>query len=53
MEHSEFLGDTIEKVAAEKAGIIKKCTPVIVAKQQSESVKNVFDKGDSVKNLEL
>lgn len=42
LEHSEFLGDTIEKVAAEKAGIIKKCTPVIVAKQQSESVKNVF-----------
>ena len=42
LEHSEFLGDTIEKVAAEKAGIIKKSTPVIVAKQQSESVKNVF-----------
>lgn len=34
LEHTEFLGDTIEKIAGEKAGIIKKATPVIVAPQK-------------------
>jgi dihydrofolate synthase/folylpolyglutamate synthase len=29
LEHTEFLGNTIEKIAAEKAGIIKDYTPVI------------------------
>ncbi len=43
LEHTEFLGDTIEKIAAEKAGIIKNCTPVVVAKQSCESVKKVFE----------
>lgn len=42
LEHTEFLGDTVEKIAAEKAGIIKNCTPVLIAQQQSESVKIVF-----------
>lgn len=42
LEHTEFLGDTLEKIAAEKAGIIKNCTPVIVAQQQTQSVKRVF-----------
>lgn len=29
MDHMEYLGDTIEKIAVEKAGIIKKYVPVI------------------------
>ena len=29
MDHTAFLGDTVEKVAAEKAGIIKKGSPVV------------------------
>ena len=29
MDHTAFLGDTIEQIAAEKAGIIKKGTPVL------------------------
>lgn len=29
MDHTAFLGDTVEKIAAEKAGIIKKGAPVI------------------------
>ncbi|NLC92298.1 MAG: bifunctional folylpolyglutamate synthase/dihydrofolate synthase, partial [Treponema sp.] len=44
LEHTEFLGDTIEKIAGEKAGIIKNCTPVIIAKQQTQSVNEVFIK---------
>ncbi len=42
LEHTEFLGDTLEKIAAEKAGIIKNCTPVVIAPQQTESVKIVL-----------
>ena len=42
LEHTEFLGDTLEKIAAEKAGIIKNCTPVVISPQQTESVKIVL-----------
>ena len=42
LEHTEFLGDTLEKIAAEKGGIIKNCTPVIISPQQKESVKIVL-----------
>lgn len=42
LEHTEFLGNTLEKIAAEKAGIIKNCTPVVIATQQTESVKIIF-----------
>ena len=33
IDHVEFLGDTIEKIAFEKAGIIKRGAPLIVAAQ--------------------
>ncbi len=33
LEHKEYLGDTIEAIAAEKAGIIKKSVPVIVGER--------------------
>ena len=29
MEHTEYLGDTLEKIATEKAGIVKKGVPVV------------------------
>ncbi len=34
LEHTEILGDTITKIASEKAGIIKKSIPVILSKQR-------------------
>ncbi|WP_194775607.1 bifunctional folylpolyglutamate synthase/dihydrofolate synthase [Pararhodonellum marinum] len=37
MDHTQFLGDTLEKIAGEKAGIIKKDIPVIVSQTQSET----------------
>lgn len=40
-DHTEFLGETIEKIAAEKAGIIKKSIPIIVG-QHSEAYDKVF-----------
>ncbi len=42
MEHTEFLGDTIEKIAAEKAGIIKKSIPVVVG-ESNEAYNAVFE----------
>jgi dihydrofolate synthase / folylpolyglutamate synthase len=35
LDHTEFLGDTLSKIATEKAGIFKKGCPAIVAKQVS------------------
>lgn len=35
-DHAELLGDSLEKIAAEKAGIIKKGRPVIVGADQPE-----------------
>lgn len=53
LEHTEFLGDTIEKVAAEKAGIIKPSVPVLIAHQESESVNEVFRKTAIEKNAPI
>jgi dihydrofolate synthase/folylpolyglutamate synthase len=38
IDHTEFLGDTIEKIAFEKAGIIKAGRPVIVAAQNRDAL---------------
>ncbi len=37
MDHTQFLGDTIEKIAREKAGIIKNNIPVVAGRHQPES----------------
>jgi dihydrofolate synthase/folylpolyglutamate synthase len=37
-DHQEWLGDTIEKIAAEKAGIIKSGAKTIVARQRLEAM---------------
>jgi dihydrofolate synthase/folylpolyglutamate synthase len=36
IDHTDFLGDTIEKIAAEKAGIFKRGVPVLVAAQSRD-----------------
>ncbi len=41
MDHTQFLGNTLAKIAAEKAGIIKPTIPVIIGETQSE-IKHVF-----------
>lgn len=40
-DHTQFLGDTLEKIAGEKAGIIKKGVPVIIGETTPET-KPVF-----------
>jgi len=42
LDHMDMLGDTIELIAAEKAGIIKKNTPVVIAVNQPE-IQSVFE----------
>jgi len=37
MDHKEYLGDTIAKIASEKAGIIKPGCPVVSARQNDEA----------------
>ena len=40
-DHMALLGNTLEAIAAEKAGIIKKDTPVVIG-EASDTIKNVF-----------
>lgn len=42
LEHTEYLGDTIAKIAGEKAGIIKNSIPVFVS-EQHPSARFVFE----------
>lgn len=37
LDHTQFLGDTIPKIAVEKAGIIKKETPVVLGEMDEEA----------------
>ena len=38
MDHEQFLGDTISKIAFEKAGIIKRGVPCVIARQDPEGI---------------
>lgn len=41
-DHKDLLGDTLEKIASEKAGIIKPRVPVVISEYQSD-LKHVFE----------
>ena len=43
LDHIEVLGDTLEKIAGEKAGIIKPGIPVVCAPQKPEALRVVRD----------
>lgn len=48
-DHMQYLGDTLPKIAAEKAGIIKTHTPVVIGEMGHTEVARVFtDKAQSV-----
>jgi len=42
-DHMEYLGDSLPKIAAEKAGIIKKYTPVVIGQRHPET-ESVFQR---------
>ncbi len=52
LDHTDLLGDTLEKIAAEKAGIIKNNVPVVVSENQKETVA-VFKEIAESKNAHL
>lgn len=51
-DHTQFLGNTLEEIAAEKAGIIKPGIPVIIGRRQQETLP-VFEKTAKEKNTRL
>jgi dihydrofolate synthase/folylpolyglutamate synthase len=51
-DHQQWLGDTLEKIAAEKAGIIKPGVPVITAEDEPEALA-VIEKMARAKNAPL
>ena len=48
VEHASFLGDTLEKVAAEKAGIVKPGRPVVVGRQKPVALRVIQDRAREV-----
>lgn len=48
MDHVEYLGDTIPKIAGEKAGIIKKGTPIIFDGNQEEAARVIRDRAEEL-----
>lgn len=47
-DHMQFLGNTLEKIASEKAGIIKKGIPVVIGETKPETRKVFEDKAAEV-----
>ena len=52
LEHTNFLGDTLEKIAFEKAGIIKKNIPTIIGETLAQT-KPVFTEIAKINNSEI
>ena len=48
LDHTDLLGDTIEKIAFEKAGIIKNGIPVVVSQTQAETEQVFIEKAKAV-----
>lgn len=44
LDHQQYLGDTLGKIAGEKAGIIKRGVPVVVARQHPEALQVIEDR---------
>ncbi len=53
LDHTEYLGDTIEKIAKEKCGIIKPGTKVITTSCQEESALSVIESTCNSLNVPL
>jgi dihydrofolate synthase/folylpolyglutamate synthase len=51
-DHTQFLGDTLTKIAQEKAGIIKKSVPVVIGERQ-DKIDALFKKQARLMNSEI
>jgi dihydrofolate synthase/folylpolyglutamate synthase len=52
-DHVHLLGNTLEKIASEKAGIIKPDVPVVIGEISDKSVRKVFEKSAKANKAEL
>lgn len=52
LDHTQFLGDTLAKIANEKAGIIKQETPVVIG-EYNEETRPVFEKKAKAMNAPI
>ena len=52
LDHTQFLGDTLQSVATEKAGIIKEGVPVVIGETQEE-VQSIFEAKAEAYNSEI
>jgi dihydrofolate synthase/folylpolyglutamate synthase len=50
LDHMNLLGDTLQKIAAEKAGIIKSRVPVVISQTQLEVISVFNDKAKELKD---
>jgi len=48
LDHTDMLGDTLEKIAGEKAGIIKEGVPILISETQKETESVFFQKAHSM-----
>lgn len=51
LDHTEYLGDTIYKIAKEKAGIIKNCPKIVVADSNPEFLKAISEEKAEIINV--
>lgn len=52
-DHVQFLGDTLGKIAFEKAGIIKEAIPVVISEKQEDEISDIFNQTASERNSEI
>jgi len=50
IDHTQFLGDSLGKIAIEKAGIIKSTVPVVIGETQKETKDVFLDKATELKS---
>lgn len=53
LDHTQFLGDTLAKIAGEKAGIIKRGVPAVMSEDQGEEISNVISNTAAAQNAPL
>jgi len=51
-DHTQFLGNTLKEIAFEKAGVIKKETPIVIGEKQDE-ITELFNKIAKEKNAQI
>ncbi len=49
LEHTQYLGDTLGKIAFEKAGILKEAVPAVVAETQAEPLEVILERATALR----